>query len=185
MKTNKNTLQTFKIKHKESDSNILSLTETGRVTTYKTVGQVTIEINQAETKDGTPSLPTLLVVYVSDFYAIFIEKSFNLIDMQIGQEMFLKVRIQHDTGIAFADKCERMPLRLVESHPKIAKGELIESNSQIRIKAHNIGSTNIILFHPKTRKIYDVFKINVNKDVTFLQKIVLNLGGTINFFIFS
>ena len=181
LKTNKNTLQTFKIKHKESDSNILSLTETGRVTTYKTVGQVTIEISQAETKDGTPSLPTLLVVYVSDFYAIFIEKSFNLIDMQIGQEMYLKVRIQHDTGIAFADKCERIPLRLVESHPKIAKGELIESNSQIRIKAHNIGSTNIILFHPKTRKIYDVFKINVNKDVTFLQKIVLNLGGTINF----
>ena len=181
LRTNKNTIQKFRIKHKESDYNILNLSENGRVTTYNTVGQVTIEITQVETKDGIATLPTLLVVYVSDFYSIFVERSFNLIDMQIGQEMFLKVRIQHDSGIAFADKCEGIPLRLVESHPKIAKGELIESNSQIRIKANNIGSTNIILFHPKTRKIYDVFKINVNKDITFLQKIILNVGGTINF----
>jgi len=39
---------------------------------------------------------------VSDFYSIFVEKSYQLIDMEIGQEIELALAIQHEYGLVFA-----------------------------------------------------------------------------------
>ncbi len=52
----------------------------------------------------------------------------------------------------------------------------------MKLKTQNIGSTNIILFHPESRKIYDVFKLNVVQQTTLLIKIVVSIWGTNNFF---
>ena len=51
----------------------------------------------------------------------------------------------------------------------------------MKLKTQNIGSTNIILFHPESRKIYDVFKLNVVQQTTLLNKIVVSIVGTITF----
>ena len=101
--------------------------------------------------------------------------------MEIGQEITLKVILQHEFGLLFAEKFERMKLRVVESHPMIAKSELTEFNSQIKIRAYIKGDTNIILFHPETKKIYDVFKISVFNTVLLPERIVLNIGGQVDF----
>ena len=96
--------------------------------------------------------------------------------------MILKIILQHYNGIIFAEKFERLPLKAVASHPNIANVELIDFNSKLKLKAQNIGDTNIILFHPESRKIYDVFKLNVVQQTTLLNKIVISIGGNINFF---
>ena len=184
--TNKNSAQSYSIvrQHDINDVNnknaqIITMSHSGRVTTYFRSGLAYISISQESNKDN--SVPVILPIMVNDFYSIFIEKTHTIIDMEVGQDMLLKVIIQHYYGLLFADKFERLPLRVVVSHPNIANAELIEFNSKLRLKAQNIGNTNIILFHPETRKIYDVFKLNVVKQTALLNKIVISVGGTINF----
>lgn len=74
---------------------------------------------------------------------------------------------------------KRFPLRVVESNPKIAKAELIENNSKIKITAFAKGDTNIIVFHPKNRKIFDVIKISVYSSINLPGKLTLNIGGSV------
>ena len=185
--TNKNSEQIYSIirQHDINDANnknakIISMTENGRITSYFRNGLAYISISQLNNKDNI--VPVILPIMVSEFYSIFIEKTHTIIDMEVGQEMLLKVIIQHYNGILFAEKFERMPLKAVVSHPNIANVELIDFNSKLKLKAQNIGDTNIILFHPENRKIYDVFKLNVVQQTTLLNKIVISLGGNINFF---
>ena len=59
--------------------------------------------------------------------------------------------------------------------------ELIDFNSKLKLKVQNIWSTNIILFHPERRKIYDIFKLNVIQQTTFLNQIVVSIGVIIYF----
>lgn len=75
---------------------------------------------------------------------------------------------------------KRFKLRVVESHPRIAKAELIDDNSKIRIQAYSKGESNIIVFHPKTRKIYDVIKVSVYSTLNLPNKIMLNIGATVS-----
>ena len=183
--TNKNSAQTYSIirQHDVNDINnknaqIITMTETGRITSYFRSGLAYISISQ---KNNDNSVPVILPILVNDFYSIFIEKTDTIIDMEVGQDILLKIIIQHYYGLLFAEKFERFPLRVVVSHPDIANAELIEFNSKLRLKAQNIGDTNIILFHPETRKIYDVFKLNVVQQTALLNKIIISIGGTINF----
>ena len=185
--TNKNSEQIYSIirQHDINDANnknakIISMTDNGRVTSFFRNGLAYISISQLNNKDN--NVPVILPILVSEFHSIFIEKTHTIIDMEVGQEMILKIILQHYNGIIFAEKFERLPLKAVVSHPNIANVELIDFNSKLKLKAQNIGDTNIILFHPESRKIYDVFKLNVVQQTTLLNKIVISIGGNINFF---
>ena len=185
--TNKNSEQMYSIirQHDINDANnknakIISMTDNGRITSYFRNGLAYISISQLNNKDN--NVPVILPILVSEFYSIFIEKTHTIIDMEVGQEMLLKIIIQHYNGVLFAEKFERLPLKAVVSHPDVANVELIDFNSKLKLKAQNIGDSNIILFHPDSRKIYDVFKLNVVQQTTLLNKIVISLGGNINFF---
>ena len=185
--TNKNSEQIYSIirQHDINDANnknakIISMTDNGRITSYFRNGLAYISISQLSNKDN--NVPVILPILVSEFYSIFIEKTHTIIDMEVGQEILLKIIIQHYNGLLFAEKFERLPLKAVVSHPNVANVELIDFNSKIKLKAQNIGSSNIILFHPDNRKIYDVFKLNVVQQTTLLNKIVISVGGNINFF---
>ena len=72
---------------------------------------------------------------MSEFYSIFIEKTHTIIDMEVGQEMILKIILQHYNGIIFAEKFERLPLKAVVSHPNVANVELIDFNSKLKLKS--------------------------------------------------
>ena len=185
--TNKNSEQIYSIirQHDINDANnknakIISMTDNGRITSYFRNGLAYISISQLNNKDN--NVPVILPILVSEFYSIFIEKTHTIIDMEVGQEMLLKIILQHYNGIIFAEKFERLPLKAVVSHPNVANVELIDFNSKLKLKAQNIGYSNIILFHPDSRKIYDVFKLNVVQQTTLLNKIVISVGGSINFF---
>lgn len=54
-------------------------------------------------KDDLPFTPIILTVYVTNFYAIFVEKSYSLLDMEIGQKYKLKILIQHEFGLIFSE----------------------------------------------------------------------------------
>ncbi|MCQ2816687.1 MAG: hypothetical protein MJ252_05400 [archaeon] len=189
LSTNKKIDSTYKILQqydKDAPNNkepkIISLSKTGRVTTYLKKGLANVLILPKENTDNANNkVPLPLSIYVSEFHSIFIERTDQLVEVEIGQELLLKVIIQHETGILFAEKFDRMKLRVIQSHPRVATGELIDSNSKLRIRTYALGSTNIILFHPQTLVIYDVFRITVNKNANAIQKIILNLGGTVNF----
>ena len=127
-------------------------------------------------------MPVILPILVNEFHSIFIEKTHTIIDMEVGQEILLKIIIQHYNGVLFAEKFERLPLKAVVGHPNVANVELIDFNSKIKLKAQNIGNSNIILFHPDNIKIYDMFRLNVVQQTTLLNKIVISVGGNINFF---
>ena len=185
--TNKNSEQIYSIirQHDINDANnknakIISMTDNGRITSYFRNGLAYISISQLNNKDN--NVPVILPILVSEFYSIFIEKTHTIIDMEVGQEMLLKIIIQHYNGVLFAEKFERLPLKAVVSHPNVANVELIDFNSKIKLKAQNIGNSNIILFLPDNRKIYDVFRLNVVQQTTLLNKIVISVGGNINFF---
>ena len=185
--TNKNSEQLYSIvrQHDLNDANnknakIITMTDSGRITSYFRNGLAYISISQINNKDN--NVPVILPILINDFYSIFIEKTHTIIDMEVGQDILLKIIIQHYHGLLFADKFERLPLRAVVSHPNVANVELIEFNSKLRLRAQNIGYTNIILFHPESRKIYDVFRLNVVQQTTLLNKILISIGGTIDFF---
>ena len=185
--TNKNSEQIYSIirQHDINDANnknakIISMTDNGRITSYFRNGLAYISISQLNNKDN--NVPVILPILVSEFYSIFIEKTHTIIDMEVGQEMLLKIIIQHYNGVLFAEKFERLPLKAVVSHPNVANVELVDFNSKIKLKAQNIGNSNIILFHPDNRKIYDVFRLSVVQQTTLLNKIVISVGGNINFF---
>ena len=185
--TNKKAEQIFSIirQHDINDYNgknaqIISLTEAGRITTYFRSGLAYVSISQLNNKES--NVPLILPILVTEFYSIFIDKTNKIIDMEVGQDLLLKVIMQHYHGILFAEKFERLPLRAVASHPNIANIELIEYNSKLKIKALNTGYTNIILFHPESRKIYDVFRLSVVQQTTLLNQIVIPIGGSINFY---
>lgn len=161
--------------------NVISLTDSGRVTSYFQTGIAHVLINQRD-KENPAFIPVVVPVFVTDFYSLFAERSYQLIDMEIGQEVTLKILLQHEYGILFADgKFERLKLRAVESHPRVARAELIDQNSKIRIRANSKGETNVILFHPKTMQILDVFQISVYSSLLLPERINLNIGGKINF----
>ena len=155
--TNKNSEQIYSIirQHDINDANnknakIISMTDNGRITSYFRNGLAYISISQLNNKDN--NVPVILPILVSEFYSIFIEKTHTIIDMEVGQEMLLKIIIQHYNGVLFAEKFERLPLKAVVSHPNVANVELVDFNSKIKLKAQNIGNSNIILFHPDNRK---------------------------------
>jgi hypothetical protein len=161
--------------------NVISLSDSGRVTSYFQTGMAHVLINQRD-KENPAFIPVVVPVFVTDYYSLFAERSYQLIDMEIGQEVTLKILLQHEYGLLFADgKFERFKLRAVESHPRVARAELIDQNSKIRIRANSKGETNVILFHPRTMQILDVFQISVYSSLLLPERINLNIGGKINF----
>lgn len=63
----------------------------------------------------------------------------------------------------------------------MVKTELSEQNSILTISAQNKGETTVILYCPKSKKIYDIIKVSVFTSFQFPEKINLNIGGTIDF----
>ena len=183
--TNKNIQQKYQIikQFSKEDSNnnakIISLSEGGRVTSYFTEGLAYVIVTPIDSKTN---IPVNLVIFVSDFYSIYAGNTNSILDVMIGQEITLKVIIQHENGQFFAEAFDRLKLRAVVSHPNVANCELSEFGSRIKIKALTKGSTNVILFAPESRKIYDVFRINVGESETLLDKIYLNVGGSVELF---
>ena len=121
------------------NAKIISMTDNGRITSYFRNGLAYISISQLNNKDN--NVPVILPILVCEFYSIFIEKTHTIIDMEVGQEMLLKIIIQHYNGLLFAEKFERLPLRAVVSHPNIANVELIDFNS--KLKNHHNNPNNI------------------------------------------
>lgn len=70
----------------------------------------------------------------------------------------------------------------METSPKIAKAEIFDMFSKLRITAHSPGQTNIILFDRNSRKILDIFRVNVESSLYLPEKIVLNIGSEIRLF---
>jgi len=182
--TNKNRNE---LKHSLISQNIKSkdplihIRENGRISTFDRKGLAYVMIEKKE-NDNMPFLPILLPIYITEFYSIFVERSYRMIDAEVGQSFDLKVLLQHEYGILFAEKFEKFELRVETSNPRIATVELIDCNSKIRITGNSKGQANIILFDPKTKKIHDVFNVNVYSTFNLPEKIFLNIGGEINFF---
>ncbi len=62
-------------------------------------------ISKLNNKDN--NVPIILLIFVSEFYSIFIEKIHTIIDMEIGKEMLFKIIIQHYYGILFAENLKK------------------------------------------------------------------------------
>jgi hypothetical protein len=163
---------------KSQESNNIEVSESGRLVT-RNKGLSYISIDRNDKVSNRPYVPVVVSVWVTDFYSLFIEKSHQLIDMEMGQIAIHKIVLQHEYGLLFAERLEGLPLRAVESHPKVAKCELIEHNSKIKIIASSRGETNIILFNPESRKIYDVVKITVYSTLAMPETVRLNIGATV------
>lgn len=174
----KHTLVSQNVKSKDP---LISLRENGRITTYDRKGVAYVMIEKKE-NDNMPFMPLLLPIFVTEFYSIFIERSYRMIDAEVGQSFDLKVLLQHEYGILFAEKFEKFDLRVESSNPRIATVELIDCNSKIKITGNSKGQANIILLDPKSKKIYDVFNINIYSSYNLPEKINLNIGGEIDFF---
>lgn len=76
---------------------------------------------------------------------------------------------------------ERLELRAEISNPNVAQIELLENNSKIKIHGNSKGQANIILIDPISKKIFDVFNINVYPSIILPERIVLNIGAEIDF----
>jgi hypothetical protein len=182
--TNKNRNE---LKHSLISQNIKSkdplihIRENGRISTFDRKGLAYVMIEKKE-NDNMPFLPILLPIYITEFYSIFVERSYRMIDAEVGQSFDLKVLLQHEYGILFAEKFEKFNLRIETSNPRIATVELIDCNSKVRITGNSKGQANIILLDPNTKKIHDVFNVNVYSSFNLPEKIYLNIGGEINFF---
>lgn len=175
---NKNTLKYSLLQSSAHD--IISLTDQGLIKTHDKQGIVQVLIDTKE-KTNKPFIPVILPIYITDFYSLFLEKSFQLLEIEVGQVIELKIILQHEFGLSFSEKYEYFPITTCESHPNIAKSEIIQLNSILKIKSFQKGETNIILYSPIDRRIYDVFKVNVYESLSLPAQMNLNVGGRIKF----
>lgn len=100
---NKNDLKyTLVSQHCKSNDPLIDLRENGRITTYDRRGLAYVMIEK-KVIDNKPFMPLVLPVYVVEFYSIFVERSYQTIDTEIGQSITLKVLLQHEYGLLFAE----------------------------------------------------------------------------------
>lgn len=182
LKTNRveNNLNFKKINTNESSKDLFSLTNEGRITTNTVQGISQVLIDQ-KYKTEAPFVPVVLSIYVTEFYSIFIDRSFVLLDIDVGQEQDLKVILQHEFGLLFASKLSGLKLKVVSSHPMIASAFLIEHNNLIRIKAFTTGKAMIILYNPDTLQVYDSFQIHSHASLIMPTQFNIIKGGEIKF----
>jgi hypothetical protein len=64
------------------------------------MAQILIERRE---KEDMPFTPLVLTVSVSNFYSVYVDKSYSLLDMEISQKYRLSVKIQHEYGMMFAE----------------------------------------------------------------------------------
>ena len=81
---------------------------------------------------------------MSEFYSIFIEKTYTIIYMEIN--CYLKLLYYIIMGFYSLKNLKEW--KVVVSDLDVAKVEMIDFNSKLKLKTQNIGSTNIILLHP-------------------------------------
>ncbi len=58
---------------------------------------------------------------------------------------------------------------------------MLENNSKIRIHGNGRGEANIVLIDPASKKIFDVFNINVSSSIMLPERLVLNVGAEVDF----
>lgn len=162
------------------DSDILSISNTGRIETFIQSGLVHILIEKTE-KTGL-IVPTVLNVYITDYYQIFAQNSNDILILESGQNIDLKISLQHESGLLFAERYEDFDLTIIESHPKVAKGEIYSKYSRIKIYAFNPGETNIIIYSKNSRKILDVFRIIVENSFSLPTEFNLSINSTVELF---
>ena len=111
-----NQITKFSILNQSTDNiinnNILNLTEDGRVTTYNKSGLVNILIkknyyndlkSENSNKYSNIEVPTVLNLFVTDYYSIFAENSQKVVIMESGKNIELKLAVQHESGLMFAE----------------------------------------------------------------------------------
>lgn len=182
LKTNReeNNLNYKKLTTNDASKDLFSLTSDGRIATNTVQGISQVLIEQ-KYKTEAPFVPVILSVYVTDFYSIFIDRSFVLLDIDVGQEQDLKVILQHEFGLLFATKLSGLKLKVVSSHPMIASAYLIEHNNLIRIKAFATGKAMIILYNPETLQVYDSFQIHSHASLFMPNNFNVLKGAEIKF----
>lgn len=121
-------------------------------------------------------------VFVTNYHSIFAQRSYEIILMEAGKMKDLTLTIQHESGLLFAEGFENLGLTVVESNPKVAKAEIINNSSQIRISAYKPGETYIIIYIKGSRKILDVFKVGVESSLSLPSEINLLLGSVMSLF---
>jgi len=88
--------------HCKSNNPLIDLKENGRITTYDRRGLAYVMIEKKEI-DNKPFMPLVLPIYVVEYYSIFVERSYQTIDTEVGQSITLKIILQHEYGILFAE----------------------------------------------------------------------------------
>jgi len=78
------------------------LRDNGRITTYDRRGLAYVMIEKKEI-DNMPFMPLVLPIYIVEFNSIFIERSYQTIETEVGQSITLKVLLQHEYGLLFAE----------------------------------------------------------------------------------
>lgn len=175
------------------NNNLYSLSPQGRITTNSIQGIAQIIADQNNkagisisnsninnnSNSNTPFIPTILSVFITNFHSLFVEKSYQLLNIDIGQTQELKIILQHEFGLLFADNIESPNIEILSSHPKIATTFLTENNNKLKIKALLKGKTNIIVFDSQSQKIYDVFMVEVHASLVMNSVFNINVGGSI------
>ena len=95
---------------------IISLTDSGRVTSYNRERIIYVSILQLNNKENINNkILVNLPIFVNNFHNIFIGWVRTIIDMEARQELILKVILQHYYGLLFIEKFEGIYLRAVVS----------------------------------------------------------------------
>lgn len=121
-------------------------------------------------------------MFITNYHSIFAQRSYELILMEAGKVKDLKLVLQHESGLLFAEGYDNLGITVVESNPKIAKAEILLNSTHIRISAYKPGETFIIIYLKSTRKIYDVFRVGVESSVSIPAELNLLLGSEVSLF---
>lgn len=163
----------FSIMNRTASNKILSLNSSGKIITSNEVGINQIIIEQYE-KDNSPFVPVILSIYVCEFYSFFIEKSYELLDVDVGEEIILRIILQHEYGLLYPENIEGIKFEILESHSSIASVSLINNNQKISVKAYKPGRSNVLIRYINNPSIFDSFAIIVHASIFLPEYIILN-----------
>jgi len=88
--------------HCKSSDALIRLKDNGQITTYDRSGLAYVLIEKKEI-DNKPFMPLVLPIYVVQFSSLFVDRSYQTINTEIGQSITLKILLQHEFGLLFAE----------------------------------------------------------------------------------
>jgi hypothetical protein len=122
---------------------------------------------------------------VTDIVALSLEHFQDSINVPIGtsSEKVIPINFMNEHAHLFAKNLEGIELEIELSHPHVISAKIDQYSENISLRPESAGECNILVRLKSDPRIFDMFKIKVDRLVEPSSPAYLHVGSEVNFII--